>query len=169
MARLLMMTDFTESYANKLLQGIMRYSHEHDPWVVAKIPLSFRDSNQLKTVADIAGQWKADAIIGQFRGAEDVRPFREKGIIPIAQDFKQPIPGIINITGDYKEAGHMAARYFMERGVRHFAFYGKHDFRQHKMVYQVQSFGLTAVGGEVTLFFVSLKRNAEVIAVAVKR
>ena len=119
-----MMTDFTESYANKLLQGIMRYSHEHDPWVVAKIPLSFRDSNQLKTVADIAGQWKADAIIGQFRGAEDVRPFREKGIIPIAQDFKQPIPGIINITGDYKEAGHMAARYFMERGVRHFAFYG---------------------------------------------
>ena len=53
--------------------------------------------------------------------------------------------------------------------VRHFAFHGKHDFRQHKMVYQVQSFGLTAVGGEVTLFFVSLKRNAEVIAVAVKR
>ena len=124
MARILMMTDFTESYANKLLQGIMRYSHEHDPWVVAKIPLSFRDSNQLKTLAEIAGQWKADAIIGQFRSTDDVRPFREKNIIPIAQDFRQPIPGIINITGDYEEAGRMAARYFMERGVRHFAFYG---------------------------------------------
>jgi len=124
MARILMMTDFTESYANKLLQGIMRYSHEHDPWVVAKIPLSFRDSNQLKALAEIAGQWKADAIIGQFRSTDDVRPFREKNIIPIAQDFHQPIPGIINITGDYQEAGRMAARYFMERGVRHFAFYG---------------------------------------------
>lgn len=124
MARILMMTDFTESYANKLLQGIMRYSHEHDPWVVAKIPLSFRDSNQLKALAEIAGQWKADAIIGQFRSTDDVRPFREKNIIPIAQDFRQPIPGIINITGDYQEAGRMAARYFMERGVRHFGFYG---------------------------------------------
>ena len=124
MARILMMTDFTESYANKLLQGIMRYSHEHDPWVVAKIPLSFRDSNQLKALAEIAGQWKADAIIGQFRSTDDVRPFREKNIIPIAQDFHQPIPGIINITGDYQEAGRMAARYFMERGVRHFGFYG---------------------------------------------
>lgn len=124
MARILMMTDFTESYANKLLQGIMRYSHEHDPWVVAKIPLSFRDSNQLKALAEIAGQWKADAIIGQFRSTDDVRPFREKNIIPIAQDFHQPIQGIINITGDYQEAGRMAARYFMERGVRHFAFYG---------------------------------------------
>lgn len=124
MARILMMTDFTESYANQLLQGIMRYSHEHDPWVVAKIPLSFRDSNQLKTLAEIAGQWKADAIIGQFRSTDDVRPFREKNIIPIAQDFRQPIPGVINITGDYEEAGRMAARYFIERGVRHFAFYG---------------------------------------------
>lgn len=119
-----MMTDFTESYGNKLLQGIIKYSHEHSPWVVGKIPLSFRDGNQLKTAAEIADHWKADAIIGQFRSFEDIRPFQEKGIIPVAQDFLQSFPGIINITGDYLEAGRMAARYFMERGLRHFAYYG---------------------------------------------
>lgn len=124
MARVLMMTDFTESYGNKLLQGIIKYSHEHSPWVVGKIPLSFRDGNQLKTAAEIADHWKADAIIGQFRSFEDIRPFQEKGIIPVAQDFLQSFPGIINITGDYLEAGRMAARYFMERGLRHFAYYG---------------------------------------------
>ena len=124
MARVLMMTDFTESYGNKLLQGIIKYSHEHSPWVVGKIPLSFRDGNQLKTAAEIAEHWKADAIIGQFRSFEDIRPFQEKGIIPVAQDFLQSFPGIINITGDYLEAGRMAARYFMERGLRHFAYYG---------------------------------------------
>lgn len=119
-----MMTDFTESYGNKLLQGIIKYSHEHSPWVVGKIPLSFRDGNQLKTAAEIADHWKADAIIGQFRSFEDIRPFQERGIIPVAQDFLQTFPGIINITGDYLEAGRMAARYFMERGLRHFAYYG---------------------------------------------
>ena len=124
MARVLMMTDFTESYGNKLLQGIIKYSHEHSPWVVGKIPLSFRDGNQLKTAADIADHWKADAIIGQFRSFEDIRPFQERGIIPVAQDYLQTFPGIINITGDYLEAGRMAARYFMERGLRHFAYYG---------------------------------------------
>ena len=124
MARVLMMTDFTESYGNKLLQGIIKYSHEHSPWVVGKIPLSFRDGNQLKTAAEIADHWKADAIIGQFRSFEDIRPFQEKGIIPVAQDFLQSFPGIINITGDYLEAGRMAARYFMEHGLRHFAYYG---------------------------------------------
>ena len=124
MARVLMMTDFTESYGNKLLQGIIKYSHEHSPWVVGKIPLSFRDGNQLKTAAEIADHWKADAIIGQFRSFEDIRPFQGRGIIPVAQDFLQTFPGIINITGDYLEAGRMAARYFMERGLRHFAYYG---------------------------------------------
>lgn len=124
MARVLMMTDFTESYGNKLLQGIIRYSHEHSPWVVGKIPLSFRDGNQLKTAADIASHWKADAIIGQFRSFEDIRPFQERGIIPVAQDYLQTFPGIINITGDYLEAGRMAARYFIDKGIKHFAFYG---------------------------------------------
>ena len=124
MARVLMMTDFTESYGNKLLQGIIKYSHEHSPWVVGKIPLSFRDANQLRTAADIASHWKADAIIGQFRSFEDIRPFQERGIIPVAQDYLQSFPGIINITGDYLEAGRMAARYFIGKGIRHFAYYG---------------------------------------------
>lgn len=43
MARVLMMTNFSEAYANKLLQWIMRFSHEHTPWAVCKVPLSLRD------------------------------------------------------------------------------------------------------------------------------
>ncbi len=124
MARVLMMTDFSESYANKLLQGIERYSHEHSPWVVSKVPLSLRDSNKMDAVADIATYWKADAIIGQFRSIEDIRVFSERGIIPIAQDYIQPFPGIINITGDYELSGRAAARYYIDKGLRNFAFYG---------------------------------------------
>lgn len=122
------MTDFSEAYANKLLQGIMRYSHEHKPWVVCKVPLRLRDSGRLEEVVRFAVTWKADAIIGQFRSVEDVDGFRRNGIIPIAQDYRQHIPGIVNISGDYALSGRICADYFIEKGVKSFAFFGLHGF-----------------------------------------
>lgn len=122
------MTDFSEAYANKLLQGIMRYSHEHEPWVVCKVPLRLRDSGRLEEVVRFAVAWKADAIIGQFRSVEDVDSFRRNGIIPIAQDYRQHIPGIVNISGDYALSGRICADYFIEKGVKSFAFFGLHGF-----------------------------------------
>ena len=124
MARVLMMTDFSESYANKLLSGIMRYSHEHEPWTVCKVPLSLRDSGRMREVADFAVSWKADAVIGQFRNSDNVKVFQEKGILTLAQDYQQRFPDLINISGDYVLSGEMAADYFIEKGVRHFAFFG---------------------------------------------
>ena len=122
------MTDFSEAYANKLLQGIMRYSHEHEPWVVCKVPLRLRDSGRLEEVVRFAVAWKADAIIGQFRSVDDVDSFRRNGIIPIAQDYRQHIPGIVNISGDYALSGRICADYFIEKGVKSFAFFGLHGF-----------------------------------------
>ena len=119
-----MMTDFSESYANKLLGGIMRFSHEHEPWAVCKVPLFLRDSGRMQEVVDFATRWKADAIIGQFRNGDKVEGFLDKGIITLAQDFEQRFPNLINISGDYIHSGEMAADYFIEKGVRHFAFYG---------------------------------------------
>ena len=124
MARVLMMTDFSESYANKLLGGIMRFSHEHEPWAVCKVPLSLRDSGRMQEVVDFATTWKADAIIGQFHNNDNVNAFLERGIITLAQDFEQRFPNLINISGDYLLSGEMAADYFIEKGVRCFAFYG---------------------------------------------
>ena len=95
MARVLMMTDFSESYANKLLSGIMRYSHEHAPWAVCKVPLSLRDSGRMREVADFAVTWKADAVIGQFRSSDNVKVFTEKGILTLAQDYQQRFPGLL--------------------------------------------------------------------------
>ena len=73
------MTDFSESYANKLLKGIMRYSHDHDPWVVCKMPLSLRDNGRMDEVVKFAEDWNADAIIGQFLPNDDVDAFGRHG------------------------------------------------------------------------------------------
>jgi len=124
MARILMMTDFSESYANQLLQGIIRYSHEHTPWVVSKVPLSIRDGGHLREVADFAVKWKADAIIGQFRQEDDVEMFKQRGILAIAQDYEQRFSNIPNISGEYNLAGQICADYLISRGVKNFGFFG---------------------------------------------
>lgn len=119
-----MMTDFSESYANKLLKGIMRFSHEHDPWVVCKMPLSLRDNGRMDEVVKFAVSWKADAIIGQFLPTDDVDAFRRHGIIAIAQDFHKRFPSICNISGDYAASGRICADYLIKKRVRNFGFYG---------------------------------------------
>ena len=124
MARLLLMTDFSESYANKLLKGIMRFSHEHEPWVVCKMPLSLRDNGRMDEVVKFAIDWKADAIIGQFLPNDDVEAFRRHGIIVIAQDYQQKFPTISNISGDYEASGRICADYLIKKRVRNFAFFG---------------------------------------------
>ena len=118
------MTDFSESYANKLLKGIMRYSHDHDPWVVCKMPLSLRDNGRMDEVVKFAEDWNADAIIGQFLPNDDVDAFGRHGIIAIAQDYQQKFSTISNISGDYAASGRICADYLIKKRVRNFGFFG---------------------------------------------
>lgn len=124
MARLLLMTDFSESYANKLLKGIVRFSHDHDPWAVCKMPLSLRDRGRMDEVVKFALSWQADAIIGQFLPTDDVDSFSRHGIIAIAQDYHQKFPNISNISGDYAASGRICADYLIKKRVHNFGYFG---------------------------------------------
>lgn len=66
MIRLILLTDFTETYATELLRGILDYSRGHEPWVVSRMPTSYRVEHGVDGVVEWAKQWKADAIIGRF-------------------------------------------------------------------------------------------------------
>ncbi len=124
MARLILLTDFSEEYAKRLLNGIVAYSNEHSPWVLCKMPLSYRDVNGIEGVLEWALKWEADAIIGQFYPSDNVELFTKHNIIAIAQDFKSRFSSIPNITAEHIKAGEMGAKYFMRKGFRNFGFYG---------------------------------------------
>lgn len=124
MIRLLMLSDFTESYANNLLKGIMAYSRGREPWVVCRMPSSFRRVGDIGKVVEWAEKWEADAIIGQFDENDDVELFQKHGILALAQDFKERFTTVANITGDYFRQGRNAAKFLMGKGFKSFAFYG---------------------------------------------
>jgi len=124
MARVIILTDFSEEYAKLLLKGIVKYSKEHEPWVLCKMPHSYRDLHGIEGVVEWALKWKADAIIGQFYADDNISLFAKNGIVAIAQDFKSRFLEVPNITGAHHLAGKMGADYFIQKGFKNFAFYG---------------------------------------------
>ncbi len=127
MIRLLLITDFTESFADKLLTGIIDYSRNKEQWAICRMPPSYKKEIGIPGVVKWARDWGADAVIGQFEETDDVELFRKNGIIVIAQDYKKRFSTIPNITADYFNTGKMAARFFIERGFQNFGFFGHND------------------------------------------
>ena len=105
MIRLILLTDFTESFSYNLLKGVLAYSKSHEPWVVCRMPPSYKNSHGIEGVLKWAKTWHADALIGRFDNADNVELFRENGIIALAQDYKSRFSNIPNITGDYRNTG----------------------------------------------------------------
>lgn len=124
MTRVILLTDFGEEYSNNLLKGIVEYSRETTPWVLCKMPLSYRDLYGIEGVLEWAKKWKANAIIGQFYNSDKVELFGKENIIAIAQDFKNRFSAIPNITGNHVLAGEMGAEHFIQRGFKNYAFLG---------------------------------------------
>lgn len=124
MIRLIIMTDFTESFGYDLLRGILEYSRDTIPWAVKRMPPSYKSAHGMQAVIGCARQWEADAIIGRFETGDDILSFRDSGIVAMAQDFKARFKEIPNITSDYIRTGRIAADFFLKKGFRNFGFYG---------------------------------------------
>lgn len=124
MLKLLIISDFTESFPNKLLEGIVAYSRRKEQWVICRMPPAYKNMIGIGGVVEWARDWGADAVIGQFEETDEVGLFAENGIVAVAQDFKKRFKTIPNLTGDYLGTGRMAARFFLDRGFRHFGFFG---------------------------------------------
>ena len=124
MLRLLIISDFTEAFPSKLLKGIVSYSRRKEQWGICRMPPAYKKLIGIPGVVQWAKSWGADAVIGQFDENDDVDLFAKNGIVAVAQDYKKRFTTIPNITADYIGTGRMAARYYIERGFRHFGFFG---------------------------------------------
>ena len=127
MIRILIISDFTESFAHKFLAGIVDYSRRKEQWIVRRMPTTYKEKIGIPGVIRIAKEWEVDAVVGQFEPTDDLDLFHENGILVLAQDYKQRFPSVPNVTGDYLGTGRMAARFFLDRGFRNFGFFGFND------------------------------------------
>ena len=127
MIRLLIISDFTESFSHKLLAGIVDYSRRKEQWIVRRMPPSYKQQIGIQGLLRLSKEWDVDAILGQFEPTDDLTTLTNNGIVVIAQDFKQRFASVPNVTGDYIGTGKMAARFFIDRGFKNFGFFGFND------------------------------------------
>ncbi|MBR6886797.1 MAG: DNA-binding transcriptional regulator, partial [Bacteroidales bacterium] len=107
------------------LRGIMAWARKsNQPWVVCKMPPSYKRKIGIKGVVKWAKDWRANVVIGLFDPGDDVSLFRKNGLVVIAQDYISPFKDIPNITADYQIAGRIAAQQLTGRGYRNFGFFG---------------------------------------------
>lgn len=123
MVKILVLTDFSSGYSRRLLKGIIRYSREVGPWSFQRMPLYYRMMYGENGVVEFAKKWKADAIIAQLRSV-DIEQLNALNIPIIVQNYRERNKAVSNLTGNYHETGVMAARFFIAKGFRDFAFYG---------------------------------------------
>ena len=123
MAKILLLTDFSSGYSRNLLKGIVRYSKEVGNWSFQRMPLYYRMLYGENGVVEWAKKWQADAIIAQLTDV-NIELLNDLNIPIIVQNYRDRNKAVSNLTGDYFNTGVMAAKFFLNRGYRNFAFYG---------------------------------------------
>lgn len=127
MIKLILLSDFTESFAYKILKGVLEYSRRHGAWVVSRMPPSYRERNGVAGVLEWAKFWEADAILGRFENEEEALAYRNAGMVVFAQDYKERFSRVPSLSSDYIATGRMAAQFFVQKGYTSFAFVGYRD------------------------------------------
>lgn len=123
MIKILLLTDFSSGYSRNLLRGVVKYAKEQGGWSFQRMPLYYRMVYGERGVLDWAKRWKADAIIALLKDV-NIELLNDLHIPIIVQNYGDRHQYVSNLTGDYFGTGAMAARFFINKGYRHFAYYG---------------------------------------------
>ncbi len=123
MMKILLLIDCSSEFSRRLLKGLIQYSKEHGPWILYRLPTYYKTLYGKEGIVKWAKKWNADAIIARW-DHEGTNLLKTLNIPIILQNYKTRSEYFSNLTGDYLGTGAMAARFFIKRRFKNFAFYG---------------------------------------------
>ena len=123
MIKILLLVDYSSEFSRRLLKGLIQYSKEHGPWILYRLPTYYKTLHGKEGVVKWAKEWEADAIIARW-DHEGTSLLKTLNIPVILQNYETRSEYFSNLTGDYLGTGAMAARFFINRRFKNFAFYG---------------------------------------------
>lgn len=126
MKRILILIDYSSEFSRRLLRGLIQYSKDHGPWLFYRLPTYYKTMYGKEGIVEWAKSWEADAILAKW-DHEGTNLLSTLNIPVVLQNFKSRSPYFSNLTGDYYGTGEMAAKFFIKRRFRNFAFYGNKD------------------------------------------
>lgn len=118
--RIAVLVDTATGWGRRLVYGVMGYARKHGPWHIWIEP-----RGQHEHLRPPPG-WAGDGIIARVSTAAMAREL-EAARVPVVNVSGICIKGTTDfarVTTDVQAAGKLAARHFLDRGFRHFAYCG---------------------------------------------
>lgn len=126
MKKILILIDYSSKFSRRLLKGLIRYSKDYGPWIFYRLPSYYKTLYGKEGIIEWAKKWQADAIIARW-DHEGTNLLKTLNIPVILQNYRDRSDYFSNLTGDYIGTGEMAAKFFIKRRYKNFAFYGNKD------------------------------------------
>lgn len=126
MKRILLLIDYSSEFSRRILKGLIQYSKEYGPWIFYRLPDYYKTLYGKEGVIQWAKDWKADAIVARW-DHEGTNLLESLEIPIVLQNYRERSPYFSNLTGDYFGTGEMAAKFFIKRRYKNFAFYGNKE------------------------------------------
>ena len=123
MIKILVLIDYSSEFSRRLMKGLINYSKANGPFTFYRLPSYYKSLYGKDGIVELAKEWNADAIIALW-DHEKTNRLKQLNIPVLLQNFKERSRFYSNITGDYYGTGVMAAKFFIQRKFKNFAFYG---------------------------------------------
>ena len=134
--RIAVLMESSRAAPRGLLQGIARYAHLYGPWAFCMLPPVYKGSTPGQSVlfkhcgggrARRALSWnedQIDGIIAHVGNREVAKSLIPRGCPAVVVPADEVVPDTPNLVSDGDRAGELAAEYFGNLGLQHFAFCG---------------------------------------------
>ncbi len=122
-----LLIETSNAYARGVLQGVMAYVEEHDPWSI-HLPEQERGAAPPGWFA----RWRGDGIIARIETQKIAEAVTKTALPVIDVSAARYVPSIPWVETDDEAIAELAARHLMDRGFRHFGFCGEPRFNWSK-------------------------------------
>jgi LacI family transcriptional regulator len=118
-----LLIETSNAYARGLLQGVVHYIREHQPW-------SFHLMEQGRGDDPPAWlkRWSGDGIIARIETARIARAVVQAGVPAVDVSAARLVPKLPWVETDDEQIARLAAEHLLERGFKHFGFCGDARF-----------------------------------------
>ncbi len=154
--RIAVLVDTATSWGRGVLRGINSYALKHGPWEI------FVEPRGLEERLRMPAGWRGDGVIARVGQAELARELKALGLPVVnVSGIELPEAAFPRVATDLRASGALAARHFLERGFRHFAYFSVHGLRYVATHRDAFAQAVVAAGGDLASFAVKPMAGAE--------
>lgn len=154
-----LLVETSNAYARGLLQGIVHYIREHEPW-----SFHLMEQGRGDDPPEWLAQWQGDGIIARIETPRIARAIMRAGVPAVDVSAARLVPGLPWVETDDAQIARLAAEHLLERGFKHFGFCG--DARFNWSAWRERHFcdRLRAAGAEVNCYRSAAEATGDIAA-----